>query len=461
MNVRLLISDLLETPFKYLPGKFYHWLRKKLHSAHYLYHRKNGKESCRGVKFKSSFRLENVCPWPVYDSGYAFLFSLFREHRFEILGSGWLSWRYDAPPSSFMGISYPECAISPDFDPEGHWLTDIVHPSQLKASSKIWKTILGINESYMPIDWQKDCKTGYRYDGRLPFNHRSLSVIIKGVDVKIPWELGRLQHLPVMVAMARGGGPEREITTEIKCQILDFIMSNPPGFGIQWKSAMDVSIRLLILTHIADALSQMDAGITESAFWTILTSSMEAHIEFAYRFREWNGGIGNNHYLSNLAGLLTGLFALSDDLRYAGKLKNTADMLLNEITKQFLEDGGNFESSLPYHYFAGECATLSLALIKRMKDAALIEVNEKLYRKAADRIARAGKLMKDALRNDGRICQFGDNDSSRLFYWTFPFNIIPVKDALSRYSILNQSSMTGMSAFPDRYSLDYCQVLCL
>ena len=48
------------------------------------------------------------------------------------------------------------------------------------------------------IDWRRDFKTGRRW----PLRHGSLLPIAygDGSDVKVPWELSRFQHLPLLAA---------------------------------------------------------------------------------------------------------------------------------------------------------------------------------------------------------------------------------------------------------------------
>ena len=73
---------------------------------------------------------------------------------------------------------------------------------------------------------------------------------VPGIDVKVPWELSRMQHLIQFVwayMLAGKGNKEFEnpkvYEREFQDEILDFISANPPKFGVNWTCTMDVAIR--------------------------------------------------------------------------------------------------------------------------------------------------------------------------------------------------------------------------
>ena len=46
---------------------------------------------------------------------------------------------------------------------------------------------------YYPIDWQYDCKSGYKWNPHTHYTQIKYGDIA-GQDIKVPWELGRFQH---------------------------------------------------------------------------------------------------------------------------------------------------------------------------------------------------------------------------------------------------------------------------
>lgn len=71
-----------------------------------------------------------------------------------------------------------------------------------------------IDKEYKPIDWQKDFKSGFRWSAKDWYLNQRNSV-----DIKVPWEIGRLQHLP-QLALACVLEYEEKYIKEFKNQIL-------------------------------------------------------------------------------------------------------------------------------------------------------------------------------------------------------------------------------------------------
>lgn len=108
-------------------------------------------------------------------------------HKFDLLGSGWVRNHYGMQALGVEGHVY---AMQPQ---GGFDLKKLINAENLKESQEIWALI--DQPDYQPIDWQLDFKSGYRWSGK---DHVSKVLYAHkgGVDIKVPWELSRLQHLP-------------------------------------------------------------------------------------------------------------------------------------------------------------------------------------------------------------------------------------------------------------------------
>lgn len=266
---------------------------------------------------------------------------------------------------------------------------------------------------YKYIDWQKDLKNGYSFD----VFTKSKDIKIpesKGIDIKIPWELARCQHLPFLARLYKATRNQK-YKKEITCEIFDFIASNPVDYGVNWKCTMDVAIRVSNWIMALDLIGEkLDENIEN-----IISKSIYQHCIFIRYHLEDQRDYRGNHYLSDIVGLLFS----STFFEPEGLIKKIQEFaiikLISSIDEQFYEDGGNFESSLPYHRLSLELVLYGMWRVFRLSD------HNPICRKYTDKIcdnqnlkkkiARAFKMMLDAIKPDGNIYQLGDNDSGHLF----------------------------------------------
>src|SRR5262245_61744681 len=96
---------------------------------------------------------------------------------------------------------------------------------------------------YVPIDWSLDPTTGERFPAAVPLDRWSVDRMRPGnADIKLPWELGRCQHL-VTLGQAYRLSADARYAREILRQIDDFRSANPVASAVQWACTMDVAIR--------------------------------------------------------------------------------------------------------------------------------------------------------------------------------------------------------------------------
>ena len=91
------------------------------------------------------------------------------------------------------------------------------------------------------IDWTRDFKTR-PLGGRCATSRRCRSSYGDGSDIKVPWELSRFQHLPLLAAAHRLTGDARFLD-ELAAQLANWIAANPVELGPNWACTMDVAIR--------------------------------------------------------------------------------------------------------------------------------------------------------------------------------------------------------------------------
>lgn len=348
------------------------------------------------------------------------------EHRFDLLGSGWVRLRLGLEATGLEGIRFPpEDPVEPD--PGGRWLAGRVNAANLADARRIWRLVA---RDYVPIDWQIDLRSGYRW--REDVWGRDVAVTpARGADVKSPWELGRMQHLPRLAlahALARGGiegfGAPETYVREIRDQILEFMASNPPRFGVQWRSTMDVAFRLVSWLVTRDLLLGGGA-VLDDGFERELAGSVLDHGRHVRSHLEWSPRFGGNHYLANLLGLIFAGAYRPAGPEADGWLSFAVPELVREVGLQFGRDGGNFEGSTGYHRLSTEMLLWTTAVLLRLPGerwSAIPVERDATPGLLLGRLRDAADLVTGIARPDGRVPQIGDHDSGRVVM------IDPVRD---------------------------------
>ncbi|HXG12353.1 MAG TPA: alginate lyase family protein [Gemmataceae bacterium] len=286
------------------------------------------------------------------------------EHRFDLLGSG------------------PFQPVDPDREPTA--------------------------DGYRPIDWYLDPVRGLRFPRGIPHRQWNLQTMRPGLaDIKLPWELARCQHWPLLAQAYLLTGASR-YAIEIARQLDDFMQANPVGIGINWTCTMDVALRA---ANWALALEMVtDSPALTDTFWRQAHEALFDHGVFIRTNLENHYEVTSNHFLSNLVGLyyLSAVFADLPEGRAWSRF--CRDGLENEIRVQVLDDGADYESSVPYHRLVTELF-LGAARLAAYRGEPFSEE----YR---GRLRRMIEFLLAVLRPDGRMPQVGDADNGRLHIFT-------------------------------------------
>lgn len=258
-------------------------------------------------------------------------------------------------------------------------------------------------DGYQPIDWYLDPVQRLRFPERIPIAEWNLLEMRPGLaDVKFPWEMSRCQHwLPLAQAFRLTS--EARYATEILNQHDDFMEANPIGLGVNWTCTMDVALRALNWAIAADVINDGDDGRTPL---TAVYASIFAHGHFIERHLENKYEVTSNHFLSNVVGLYA-VGVLFRDLPSGRRwLARCREWLETEMRVQVLDDGADYESSVPYHrlvtelFLSGwrlaECEGQPLSAAYRGKLETMVEFFEAV------------------LRPGGLMPQIGDADDGRV-----------------------------------------------
>lgn len=280
--------------------------------------------------------------------------------------------------------------------------------------SEALRRLKGLQPSYVFIDWQRDFKSGFRWSASTPMerlrwgNH-------PGADIKVPWELARLQHLPRLAWAYRVWSEKEEkpgtceaLLREFQNQVRDFSAFNPLGFGAAWGCTMDSAIRLANLCLAFDFFHAAGATFDKS-FSKLFSAVVREHLLFVRRHLEWDPFLRANHYLVDLAGLAVGAAHWKEETLSRPILEFCAAELSREVVLQFHPEGSNFEASTSYHRLSAESAAFAFAALAKRGYASSVSPE------ALERLNNAAAFTRAVLRPDGKIVQIGDNDSGRFY----------------------------------------------
>lgn len=376
-----------------------------------------------------------------------FLTNNYLNHIFDLLGSGPIKVKYNLEINKKRSIN-TSC-------------NNVLYPLNFIKNIKYIKIIKYIDKSYEPIDWHIDFKSKFRFNTKY-FNSRQKcrSVIDKGngVDIKVPWELGRLYHLVQISVLAIFNKNKSEmLIKEFKNQVLDFIIANPYKKTVQWSCIMSTSIRATNLLISYDIIKQIDnRNLLDKNFERIFYKFIKSHGVFIMDNLEYSK-IPGNHYLSNIAGLIFIASYLKSTEETDSWLVFATQELIKEVDRQFHNDGSNFEGSTSYHRLSTEFVVYSTALImgvlKTKRRKSFVSYNNKLIKrlkpanrqnytldkddffpeKYINKLFLMGIFTRDITNSKCEIVQVGDNDSGRLIKLSPIGNIISYNLAYKKY----------------------------
>ena len=251
------------------------------------------------------------------------------------------------------------------------------------------------------IDWFADFKSATRWPIR-PSRGMPVNDLDNPSDIKVPWELSRLQWL-LPVGQIYVLDRDEDGAAFAKDTITDWIAANPVCIGPNWICAMDVALRAISMVWLMHACKDSEAwrdrGIQEK-----LVKSLVLHARFIERNLEFSD-VNGNHLAADLAGLALIAIALGGKGLAARWLKLSWNLLCEQLPEQVPADGVCQEGSLPYHRLVAELFALP-ALARQ--NVGLHVDNDYLQRLAA-----MADIVVAATAPDGQVPVWGDADDCR------------------------------------------------
>ncbi len=253
-----------------------------------------------------------------------------------------------------------------------------------------------------PIQWHKDFKSGHSWP-IVPFRRLDVLDLGRDSDVKVPWELSRLQWLIPAGQAYLLCGDERHAKA-VREIITEWAKANPLARGVNWACTMDVALRGIALVWLFHVFHR-SAAWHEERFRADFLKLLYLHGDFTSRHLEWSD-INGNHLIADAAGLVVmGLFFGEGKAPRSWQQRGW-EILTGELPKQVFPDGVDFEVSAAYQRLVLEI--FLLPALYRLK--AGLDVNEG----TAERLRKMAGFVAAYSRADGSIPLWGDADDGRV-----------------------------------------------
>jgi len=223
-----------------------------------------------------------------------------------------------------------------------------------------------------------------------------------GSDVKVPFELSRLQFLPIL-GKAHVLTGEESYRVTAKELLTHWIQSNPVPLGVNWTIAMEAALRAMSVCFLLNLLSPLRPE--EQPWLATVTRSLAQHLLYIEANIEFSHLLTSNHYLSDIVGLYC-LSLFLDGEGMAARRRKYRQRIEAEMAKQVYEDGGDYEASTGYQVLVTQLFTSALLMMRRDRSAP----DSPTF---VERLGMMFQFLNTVASTSGQLPEVGDCDDGR------------------------------------------------
>jgi len=262
-----------------------------------------------------------------------------------------------------------------------------------------------------PVRWHRDVKSGIEWPANF---FRDIDVLdhAQPSDIKMPWEVSRLQWLvPVGQSYLLDGDPAH--AAFVRDILEEWIDGNAYGQGPNWATTMEPAMRVFTWAWFFHVFKN-SAPWADPEFRLRFLRCLYGHLHFIHRHLE-DFGVNGNHLTADASALVFGglFFGSGPAQRWA---KRGWEVLRRELPRQVHGDGVCFELSVGYHRLVAELFMWAV----RYRQVMGLEAPGNVLA----RLAKMAGFTTAYTRPDGRAPLWGDGDDSRVL----PFGGQPISD---------------------------------
>ena len=262
------------------------------------------------------------------------------------------------------------------------------------------------------INWYTDFKTGFswppRYFADIDYNNPD-----RPSDVKVPWELSRLQWL-MPAGQAYLLTRDDRYAAGVREVLEQWMTANPCGASVNWSCTMEAALRVFSWTWFFHVFNEAPSW-RNTGFRFRFLRALYLHVEFTDRHIE-RSDVNGNHYTADAAALVVGGLFFGEGNGPKRWQREGWRILCQEMPRQVFPDGVDFEASLAYQRLVAE-----LFLWPAMHRTVQSLPVESAY---TERLCAMTRFSRAYTRPDGSVPLWGDADDARVL----PFGMQDIND---------------------------------
>ncbi|WP_159441337.1 heparinase II/III family protein [Desulfopila aestuarii] len=226
------------------------------------------------------------------------------------------------------------------------WAEHLLTKANLILENKLTYFHLQEHDHGDPIQWNRDHGSDIAapLDLSMKIDYRDVQ---EAGDCKLVWEPNRHQHLVVLGRAYRVSG-QRKYAEAVQEHFESWLDQCPYGYGMNWRSPMELSIRLVNWVWALDLT--LESGIFNGEFRDRILHSVYLHLHDVTR-KYSKGSSANNHLIGEAAGVFIATSYFSQLKNVKEWQKQSYEILCREIELQTFADGCNKELALEYQFF--------------------------------------------------------------------------------------------------------------
>jgi len=263
-----------------------------------------------------------------------------------VQGNG--QWRQGQPMA--IGSHWPSASDLTSAAPyKGTWKSALVARADKLCENRIDLFDLEDLDLGRVINWnyeykaKKACPMGFA--PRIDYRDYSITG-----DCKFVWELSRHQHLVVLGRAYRVTGKHCYAETVVD-QLADWMRQCPYGLGMNWRSPLELAIRIINWVWALELIRPADIAIADRL--PSLPQVVYRHLwDIQRKYSQYSSA--NNHLVGEAAGVFIGTSYFRDFKQADAWRKRSRDILAREIIAQTYADGAHREQAMGYHLFVLE-----------------------------------------------------------------------------------------------------------